>query len=626
MTEWFDQQVSDPDRADDWLDALWQLAVAAVAGTAGWWALRLVLRPQLRRLELFEPSSWVDRLGTTLLRCLILLVPVAGLAGGAYGALAILPLGGVVTAAATPLVLAVVVANSLLIVARCLYAPVLTRMRLFPLADSQAAYLYVWTARVCVVAVYGVSLTQVLLALGLPDSAYGLLIRLLGLILALMIFVLVLQVRQSVGTWIREHPKSGGAQMLRNRIADIWHVLAMLIVVAIFIVWAIEVKDGFGFLVRGSVFSVVILFVALIASTGLRSGLDRLFSIRKDLNMRFPGLERRANRYVSVLHWLLNVAVWFIAVVMIMESWKIDALSFLATPEGAAVICHIMTVAIIVLVAVVVWEMGDGLVTRHVAPAHDGTSGARLRTLLPLLRNVMLVAICTIAAITILSDLGVDIGPLLAGAGVIGLAVGFGAQSLVRDVITGAFILFEDQVQIGDFVEAGGKMGTVESLSIRTLKMRDLDGYVHIVPFGEVAAVTNMTRDYGYAVIDVGVAYQENTDHVMEVIKEVDKEARQDETLAEHMVGELEVFGVQSLDASSVTLRVRIKTLAGYQWGVRREYFRRIKIKFDQGRHRNSIPAHDGLFWRDPGRGTPPAHLRIDSGDINPHAPSDRSI
>jgi small conductance mechanosensitive channel len=137
------------------------------------------------------------------------------------------------------------------------------------------------------------------------------------------------------------------------------------------------------------------------------------------------------------------------------------------------------------------------------------------------------------------------------------------------------------------------------------------------VPFGEVATVTNMTRDFGYAVIDVGVAYQENTDHVLEVIREVDKEAREDETLAEQLVGDLEVFGVHALDASQVTLRVRVKTLAGYQWGVRREYFRRIKLRFDRDGIEIPFPHMTVYFGEVRGGQTPPAHLRIDTGELD---------
>ena len=618
LAEWFDTQTSDPDRADLWVEALWQLLVIAVAAGVVGWLIKFLLRGHVRRLEDHGTASWAGRFGMTLLRLALLLVAVAAMAGGAYGAMALLALNSLAGAIATPVVLAIIVARSLLIVAKCGFSPLVSQLRLVPLADRQAAYLYVWTARFIVVVTYGVCLAELLLALGVPDSVYIFVTRLLALMLVAMMFVFILQVRQNVADWIREHPSTGGAQVLRNRVADIWHVIALLMVVSIFLVWLLEVEGGFGFLVRGSVVSVFALFVALVISTSMRSGLDRLFTIREDLRVRYPGLNRRANKYVFVLRLILNVVVWFVATVVILEAWGIDALTLMARPEGVALLGHIINLAIIALVAVLAWELGDGLITNRIAPSAEDDGSARLRTLLPLLRKILLVTICTITVITILSELGIDIGPLLAGAGVVGLAVGFGAQALVRDVITGAFILFEDQVQVGDFVEAGGKMGTVELLSIRTMQMRDLDGYVHTVPFGEVTSVTNMTRDYGYAVIDVGVAYQENTDHVLEVIKDVDKEAREDEVLAERMVGDLEVFGVHSLDDSAVTVRVRIKTLAGYQWGIRREYFRRIKMKFDEVGIEIPFPHTTVYFGETKSGHTPPAHLRIDAGDMKP--------
>ncbi len=154
---------------------------------------------------------------------------------------------------------------------------------------------------------------------------------------------------------------------------------------------------------------------------------------------------------------------------------------------------------------------------------------------------------------------------VLVWAGVIGLAIGFGAQTLVKDVITGAFIMFKDQFSVGDWIEAGGKLGGVESISIRTVKLRDFDGYVYTIPFGEITALTNLMRGFGYAMIDVCVVYQENIDRVIEVIREVDQEARQNEAFAERLAGDLEVMGVHELGDFSVTIRVRVKRLAGYQ-------------------------------------------------------------
>jgi len=228
--------------------------------------------------------------------------------------------------------------------------------------------------------------------------------------------------------------------------------------------------------------------------------------------------------------------------------------------------------------------------------------------------------VAAIGIATILSELGVNIGPLLAGAGIVGIAVGFGAQTLVKDIITGAFMLFEDQFSVGDWIDAGGKTGGVESISIRTVRLRDIDGYVHTVPFGEITALTNMMRDFGYAVIDVGVAYKENTDHVLEVIREVDAQAREDEEFAERLAGDLEVMGVTELGDSAVTLRVRVKTVAGFQWGVRREYLRRIKLRFDEVGIEIPFPHMTVWFGEMKGGALPPvAHVRLDAetlGDV----------
>ena len=623
LLAWVAEQVEKPADRDAWLTALWQMAAILACGLAGALVLRFLLRGQRRRIEGQQGATWSDRLLMAFFRLLLRIAPVVVFAGVAHALIALLEPPVLTDNVASTFVNAIAIAQVLLAVARCVTSPLLANVRPIPLGDETAAYLYIWTARFVVVGVYGFFIADLLVTLGIPDSSYELIERLIGLIIGLMAFVLILQLRQPVAGWIREQ-SDGGAAMIRNRLADIWHIFAVLMVVLVYVVYALNLKDDFTYVLRAFAISTVVFFVALLLSTGQRRLFDRIFRVDAAFRTRFPGLKHRVNRYVSVLTWFVSALIWIIAAVVILEAWRIDVLSLLASPEGAHVIGRVIATVIIIIIAIVVWELGDGALTNYVTSEGDHTASPRLITLLPLLRNVLLVTICTIVIITILSELGVDIGPLLAGAGVIGLAIGFGAQALVRDVITGAFILFEDQVQIGDFVEAGGKMGTVESLSIRTLKMRDLDGYVHTVPFGEVTAVTNMTRDYGYAVIDVGVAYQENTDHVLDVIKDVDRVAREDTEFAEHLIGDLEVFGVNSLDDSAVTLRVRIKTVAGYQWGVRREYLRRIKLRFDKEGIEIPFP-HMSLYFGEVRKGrTPPAHVRIDAEDTEP-PPQDTS-
>ena len=195
-----------------------------------------------------------------------------------------------------------------------------------------------------------------------------------------------------------------------------------------------------------------------------------------------------------------------------------------------------------------------------------------------------------------LSELGLDIAPLLAGAGIAGLAIGFGAQSLVKDVITGVFILLEDSITVGDVVNVGGHSGVVEGMTVRTVRLRDLSGNVHVVPFGEVQTVLNMTKDFAYALIEAGVAYKEDVDEVIGVLKEIGDEMCEDEEFGPMIMAPLEVMGLDSFGDSSVNIRVRMKTRPIKQWSVRREYHRRMKRVFDERGIEIPFPHRTVLF------------------------------
>jgi small conductance mechanosensitive channel len=222
----------------------------------------------------------------------------------------------------------------------------------------------------------------------------------------------------------------------------------------------------------------------------------------------------------------------------------------------------------------------------------------------------------------LLAEVGVDLAPLLAAAGIGGLAIGFGAQNLVRDVITGFFILLEDHVRVGDVVRVGGKGGLVEGISLRVLTLRDFDGSVHLIPHGTIETITNMTKDFSYYLLDVGVAYREDVDEVMAVLKEVGAELRRDPEFAPDILEDLEVVGVDDFAASQVTIKVRIKTVPIKQWRVGRELRRRIKKAFDT--YGIEIPfPHLTLYPGEPKRGVAPS-LRVKFDPPSWHGPADQ--
>ena len=205
----------------------------------------------------------------------------------------------------------------------------------------------------------------------------------------------------------------------------------------------------------------------------------------------------------------------------------------------------------------------------------------RAKTLTLIIRTTLLVAIYVIALLTIISELGIQIGPLLAGAGIAGLAIGFGAQTLVKDVINGFFILLENQIRVGDVVEVAGIGGMVESINLRTIRLRDVQGRLHIIPNSSIEIVTNFTKDWSRALIEIGVAYKEDIDRVIEILKSVGEDLRNDPAFSESILEPLTILGIDSFGDSSVNLRMFFKTLPLKQWEVAREFRRRVKKAFD---------------------------------------------
>jgi len=229
----------------------------------------------------------------------------------------------------------------------------------------------------------------------------------------------------------------------------------------------------------------------------------------------------------------------------------------------------------------------------------------RADTLAHVVRDVARIVILTVGGMMILSEVGVDLKPLLAAAGLGGLAIGFGGQSLVKDVISGFFILLEDSVRVGDVVEIAGVGGLVEEVKLRTITLRDLSGNVHVIPNGVVDKVKNMTKLYSYYLMDVGVAYREDVDEVMAVLKDIAAELQADPAFEADILAPLEMLGVDQFADSAVIIKCRIKTNPIQQWRIGREMNRRIKKTFDAKGIEIPFP-HQTIYWGEPKRGPAP--------------------
>ena len=235
----------------------------------------------------------------------------------------------------------------------------------------------------------------------------------------------------------------------------------------------------------------------------------------------------------------------------------------------------------------------------------DAAQVKRTSTLTHVLSDTIRVLVVGVGTMMLLSELGIDLGPLLMAAGIGGVAIGFGAQSLVKDIISGFFILLENQIRVGDVVTASGTTAFVEEVRLRTIRMRDLSGNFHIIPNGMIDKVTNWTKEFSYYVFDLGIAYRENVDEVMALIKDIGTELQSDPEFGQKILAPLEMLGVDRFAESSIIIKFRIKTIPINQWVVGREMNRRIKNAFDARGIEIPFP-HRTLYWGEPKEGTAP--------------------
>jgi small conductance mechanosensitive channel len=248
----------------------------------------------------------------------------------------------------------------------------------------------------------------------------------------------------------------------------------------------------------------------------------------------------------------------------------------------------------------------------------DEEQKKRLDTLSSVSTVTVSVVLLSVTLVVILGDFGISLGPILTAAGVVGVAVGFGAQHLVQDVINGFFLLYDDQIRVGDVVDVGGKAGLVERVGLRLTILRDLSGNVHFIRNGQIATVTNMTKEYSRYVFDIGVAYRENVDQVIEVIKEVDEALRADEYFGQSILEPIEILGLDRFADSAVIVRARTKTKPIKQWEVGREFNRRLKMRFDELGIEIPFPHQTIYFGEDKSGQAPPLRIareeQADSG------------
>lgn len=590
---WLWQELGDSAKRLRLLEIVTKVIVVLFAGWAAEYVMTWLLTGARRWIEARPAGERWARIPYAALLALVAAVPVVVFAAAALSTLIFVEPSWVAGLVALALINANLLARGVLLAVSILLVPRVPSLRALPLTDETAAYLHVWARRLTNIAVYGYFIAEAALLIGTPAAGHEFLLKLLGLVIALLLVILVLQNRGAVAHAIAvasasgapEAPPSDTLRGTRRLVAEYWHVAAIFYIVVVFAVWLVRPEQGFLFVVRATLVTLISVAVARLATRLAIRGMAALFHITEDIRQRFPALEARANRYLQVFNVVVMIAIYGFAALMILQAWGFQSLEWIGSPTGRRVGTSTVSLVITVLIALALWEGLNAVLERYAKHAFglDSTRrSARGRTLILLAQRVLAALITLFVGLVFLSEIGINIAPLLAGAGVVGLAVGLGAQTLVKNLLEGISNLIEDSFAVGDVVKLGDLAGVVEEISMRAVRLRDFAGHVHTVPFSEIKTVTNMTRDYAFAVFELGVSYSADVDQVCEVVRAEAAELRADPEIGPFIAGDIEIVGLDNFGESAITIKARFRTLPGKQWAVQRAFNRRIKIAFDR--------------------------------------------
>ncbi|MDU8944302.1 mechanosensitive ion channel domain-containing protein [Ovoidimarina sediminis] len=585
-------------------DALRDLLLVILITTAVYLTLRRAMMPVYRRMG--ERAKGMAMVPTALLFSgSVALDALTAMAAWGIGyAILVLAVGefGTIGIRQSLYLNAFLVVQMTKVVLRALLSPSTAGLRPVPLSDDGARDVYRSAALVVSVLGFGQLLVVPIVNANASYFAGRGVSALILLFVLVYLVVLVMRRRKTVSNWLisRLVAKSAApesdiepldaepeaeprAPRALAAIAQNWHWFAFAyLAVMLFIVLTRPSSVVFA-AVLASLKIVLALVVASLVSAVIARTIAQGIRLPEHVNSRLPLLERRVNQLVPFIligiRFLIMAAVTVFALDMIgvieIASWFQNPLALQVTGTSASLIL-ILGLSFAIWLAVASW------VEYRLNPDYGAVPTAREQTLLTLLRNAVAIALFIFSLMFCLSEIGINIGPLLASAGVLGLAIGFGAQKMVQDIITGVFIQFENAINVGDVVTAGGITGGVEKLTVRSVSLRDVNGVFHIVPFSSVDMVSNFTRDFAYFVADMGVAYREDTAEAKQAMIDAFDELRASDEHGPSIIGDYEWFGLNSFGASEIILRGRIKTLPGKQWGIGRAYNEIVKRVFDE--------------------------------------------
>jgi len=586
-----------------------RFAIAFLAGLITWLGLRRYTQKLEDKLKWQEPLRLPQRIGRIFIAAFFKVYPWIGIY--IYGYLFFLLFPAPMNTESIILrgLLALLLYFSAKNLAYFTLSPEISESRIFHLKNELSAYIFIWTRRVLLFSLWMYLLYMPSSILNWPAlSATFFAFYKIGLVI--MAAIILAQWKESLEktlsfTFQEKDPRwKSNFKKASNYLAGKIYLIVTFYI-AILVAFSISsFSQTYSSLLSSTAKSVLVILAAGVVWLLWTFLFGKLFQVSNTIKEKYPELEEQVNRYVNYLGKAGYFIIILLAILTVIEVWGVDVYAFLASNLSWAK--AMIRIPFIILFAVIFIQMANFLIRKFANRAKIRILATsvitpmevekRVSTLGNIFKRAVTVIAVIFATIMILAEFGFDIMPILAGAGIVGLAVGFGAQNLVRDIISGLFFIFENRIRVGDVAIINGTGGLVEQVNLRTAVLRGLDGTIHVFPNGEIKTLSNMTYEYSYYLFDVGVAYKEDTDRVIAVLKEIGEKIMQEEEYKSAILEPIEILGVDKFGDSAVVIKARIKTLPIKQWFIGREMNRRIKKRFDESGIEIPFP-HRSLYF-----------------------------
>ena len=580
------------------VNALVSLAIIVVATFAAWFILFALIRRLFIWLDRYAReaagrdtgpvATWTRRAGATLAALIIdaLGVVLASAAGAAVA-------GGITQAGTQAAIRGLLFVNAFFVVemlkvaVRAVFSTSYSALRPSPMSSTLAGW---WSIRLrWLIGWLGYGILVAVPVLNKQvSSSLAAFVYLIVCAVALIFSIVALFGYRHTLTRVFSNRASNARFMviglLYRFFARIWLPLATAYLVVLFLLTQLPTPQVLAFFIRASLETALALSIGWV----LCRIIDLLRRLSRQLGAHLAGkvaqLERQIDRYIPIIALCLKLLVIIFVAGSLINIWHIiDFAGWLHSNAGASTLGAAIRVLLVVIMAIAIWIVTSAMLEYRLSPnTGSGAPNSRQKTLITLLRNVLAIIIITLTAMIALSQIGVNIGPLIASAGILGLAIGFGAQTLVQDVISGIFIQLENSMNVGDVVSTANVFGTVERLTIRSAAIRDLEGAYHVVPFSSSRVVSNYMREGTICKGEYAIALGEDIDNAISCLHEAFAALKSDPDASPHIRSGLTIPGVSAIESSGIRIRTMITTEPGMQWAVGRMFNRYVKIHFDR--------------------------------------------